>query len=68
MKELAKSLKKIQDDKEKLMTVLKERMNQLDSDHKSAEAEATKWKEDFAKLDKQVKALQNERDKMRQRI
>lgn len=51
-----------------MIVVLKERMNQLDTDFKNSEIDANKWKEDFAKLDKQVKALQNERDKMRQRI
>jgi chromosome segregation ATPase len=65
---VVKTLKKSQEDKEKLVTVLKERMNQLDTEFKNAEAEANKWQDEFTKVDKQVKALQNERDKMRQRI
>ena len=47
------------------MIVLKERMNQLDSESKSAQLESNKWQDEFLKIDKQVKALQNERDKMR---
>jgi len=43
VKELVKVLKKNQEDKEKLIAVLKERMNQLDAEFKNAEAEASKW-------------------------
>jgi len=52
VKDLAKTLKKFQEDKEKLMGVLKERINQLDTELKMHESEAHKWKEEHAKLDK----------------
>jgi peptidoglycan hydrolase CwlO-like protein len=68
VKEIFKTLKKNQEDKERLMVVLKEKLNSLDSDLKNAETEALKMKEENQKLDKLVKSLQNERDKMRQRI
>ena len=50
------------------MVVLKERLNQLDTELKTSDADSKKWLEEFSKADKAVKALQNERDKMRQRI
>ena len=52
-----KILKKNQEDKDKLVSVLKDRMNQLDTEFKTAEAEATKWKEEYSKIDKQVKSM-----------
>ena len=61
-------MKKMQEDKEKLIQVLKEKMNLLEQENKTHEVEAKKWNEEWAKADKQVKMLQNERDKMRQRI
>lgn len=57
LKEVLKTLKKMQEDKEKLVTVLKEKMNSLDQECKAFELESTKWKEEFMKADKQVKAL-----------
>mmetsp|Transcript_25638 Transcript_25638/g.24937 ORF Transcript_25638/g.24937 Transcript_25638/m.24937 type:complete len:137 (+) Transcript_25638:1226-1636(+) len=68
LKEVVRTMKKMQEDKEKLVTLLKEKMNALDLEAKTFEMEAKKWNEEFNKADKQVKALQNERDKMRQRI
>ena len=57
LKEVIKILKKNQEDKDKLVSVLKDRMNQLDTEFKTAEAEATKWKEEYSKIDKQVKSM-----------
>lgn len=65
MKEIVKTLKKFQEDKEKMMVVLKERLNQLDTELKVSDIDSKKWLEEFTKADKSVKALQNERDKMR---
>lgn len=42
----------MQEDKEKLVSVLKERMNQLDSELKTALTDATKWQDEFQKADK----------------
>jgi hypothetical protein len=47
-----KSLKKMQEDKEKLVSVLKEKMNALDLEAKNFEAEMNKWKEEYLKADK----------------
>ena len=68
VKELARTLKKYQEDKEKLTAALKERINQLDAELKQHEAEARRWREEHAKLDKQVRQFQVEREKMRQRV
>jgi Arc/MetJ-type ribon-helix-helix transcriptional regulator len=57
VKEVVKALKRLQDDKEKLISVLKEKMNSLDTELKSAEGDAKKWQDDFIKADKQVKSL-----------
>ena len=47
VKELAKTLKKMQEDKEKVSAFLKEKMNQLDAELKTMEAECAKWQEEF---------------------
>lgn len=45
-------MKKFQEDKEKLVQVLKERMNQLDAELKQMETDARKWEEEYLKSDK----------------
>lgn len=61
-------MKKANEDKEKLVTQMKEKIAQTEDLLKQATEEAAKFLEEFQKADKMVKMLQNERDKMRQRI
>lgn len=50
------------------MAVLKDKMNQQDTEIKELTANYKKWEEEAGKLDRQVKALVIEREKMKIRI
>ena len=61
-------MKKNTEDKEKLLTGMKEKISLLDEELKGMTLKATKSQDDFINAEKQVKMLQNETFKMRQRI
>lgn len=68
LKDMARIMKKNSEDKEKTMQQMKDKQQSTDDALKTALEEAAKFQEEFQKSDKVVKVLQNERDKMRQRI